>query len=104
MKSKLEEALLHQIHLALLPEPEREYTFHPKRKWRLDFAWESKKLAAEVEGGIWTRGRHVRGKGFEQDCYKENEALLLGWRIFHFTSTMIHNGEALQYLELALRG
>ena len=42
----------------------REYRFHPDRKWRSDFCWpaEDVRLFVEIEGGIWTDGRHVRGK------------------------------------------
>ena len=59
-------------------------------------------IAIEVEGGIWSKGRHVRGKGFEEDCYKYAEALLLGWRVFRFTPKMIRSGDALRYLEMAI--
>ena len=40
-----------------------EYRFHPTRKWRLDWFHESG-VGVEIEGGIWTKGRHTRGKGF----------------------------------------
>lgn len=46
---------------------EREYVFHPKRKWRFDFAWPHIKLAVEVEGGVHAGGRHNRGSGFVAD-------------------------------------
>lgn len=62
-----------------------EYRFHPKRKWRFDAAWPEKMIAVEFEGGIWTGGRHTRGKGYENDCEKYNNALLLGWRVFRLT-------------------
>ncbi len=62
-----------------------EYQFHPKRKWRFDSAWPEKMVAVEFEGGIWTNGRHTRGKGYENDCEKYNNALLLGWRVFRLT-------------------
>lgn len=63
----------------------QEYKFHPKRKWRFDSAWPEKMIAVEFEGGIWTNGRHTRGKGYENDCEKYNNALLLGWRVFRLT-------------------
>jgi len=64
-----------------LPEPEREHRFDPPRKWRFDFAWPTKKIALEVEGGVWTGGRHTRGGGFMKDMEKYNQAAIIGWRV-----------------------
>jgi len=73
------------------PEPEREYRFHPTRRWRLDFAWPEHKTAVECEGGLYVRGRHVRGSGYEDDCEKYNEATALGWRVFRVTAGMLEH-------------
>lgn len=67
----------------------RQYRFDETRQWRFDFAWPYAKVAVEIDGGIWSGGRHTRGKGFENDCEKFNEAVLLGWRVFHLTPAMI---------------
>lgn len=66
------------------PKPEQEYTFHPKRKWRFDFAWKKAQLCVEMEGGIWSRGRHVRGQGYIDDMEKYNAAALLGWCVLRY--------------------
>lgn len=66
-----------------------EYRFHPKRKWRFDFADPFQKIAIELEGGVWTGGRHTRPEGFTKDCEKYNAAALLGWRVFRFTTKML---------------
>jgi very-short-patch-repair endonuclease len=81
-----------------IPEPVTEFRFHPKRKWRFDYAWISHKIALEVEGGAWTRGRHTRGAGFLKDCEKYNMAGKMGWRIFRFTPTQVSNDEAALFL------
>lgn len=76
-------------------EPEREYKFHPTRRWRFDFAWPEKKLAVEIEGGTWQIGRHQRAGGFSADCEKYNQAALLGWRTLRFTTAMVTEGTAI---------
>ena len=103
--SELEALLAAQIEQAGLPTPEREYLFALEqmgRRWRFDFAWPAEQVAAEVEGGIWSRGRHVRGTGFENDCEKYNAATLLGWRVFRFTRGMLEADEAIPTLREAL--
>jgi hypothetical protein len=67
------------------PMPSPEYRFHPKRRWRFDYAWSDAKIAIECEGGTWGNGRHNRGKGYAADCEKYNQAILLGWRVLRFT-------------------
>lgn len=102
-KSKLEDLLLIKIIQAGLPIPVREYRFAPPRKWRADFAYPDHRLLIEVEGGIYTRGRHNRPLGYRDDCIKYNEATLLGWSILRFTDDMIRRGTAArmiaQYLQ-----
>ena len=71
------------------PPLEEEYRFHPGRKFRFDFASPETKIAIELEGGVWSGGRHTRGKGFIGDCEKYNMAQLLGWRVFRFTTDML---------------
>lgn len=102
-KSDLEQELLFQISAVGLPEPKTEYRFYSGRRWRFDGAWPEHKLAYEVEGGIWSGGRHVRGKGFEQDCIKYNNAALEGWCVLRFTGGMIKSGLAVEQLERAWR-
>lgn len=93
-----------QLRSAKLPDPVAEFRFHPERRWRFDFAWPERKIAAEIEGGTWTNGRHSRGSGFAADCIKYNNATLLGWRVFRFTTDMVRRGEALATIEDAMSG
>ena len=62
-----------------------EYRFHPTRRWRFDYANEQFKIAIEIEGGVWTGGRHTSGSGFTADMEKYNEAVLHGWFLLRFT-------------------
>jgi very-short-patch-repair endonuclease len=83
---------------------EEEYVFHPERKWRFDFAWPGKRIALEVEGGTFSGGRHTRGVGYEGDCEKYSEAALLGWKVFRVTGKQVQSGQALAWVEKALKG
>lgn len=86
-----------------LREPTREFRFDPVRRWRLDFAWEPELVALEVEGGIWTGGRHTRGAGFLADIEKYNAATLAGWSVFRATPQQIAGGDIGPLLQQVLR-
>jgi very-short-patch-repair endonuclease len=101
--SDAEDTFLYQLKASGLPIPEREYHFHYERKWRFDFAFPDRKIAVEIEGGTWTKGRHTRPAGFAADCEKYNEATRLGWQVYRFTTGMIMTGEALEFIEEVLR-
>lgn len=100
--SKLEDLLARHMQLCKMPEPKKEYRFHPDRRWRFDFAFPDIKLAVEVEGGTWNGGRHTRGSGFAADCEKYNEAVLLGWRVLRFDSKAVTSGQAVSTILNAL--
>lgn len=95
--SQLESMFLMQTRLLGLPIPEREYKFHPKRRWRFDFAWPALMLAVEIEGGVWSGGRHTSGVGFTLDCEKYNEATIAGWRILRVTGAQVKNLQAFDW-------
>ena len=100
--SYLEDTLAFQLQAAGLPTPEREHRFAPPRKWRVDFAWPELMVALEVEGGTMTGGRHTRGRGFELDAEKYNEAALSGWLLLRVTGAMVKDGRALRTAEKAI--
>lgn len=102
--SGLEDTLLFQMRCVGLTGFKREYRFHPQRRWRADFAFpdEDPPLLVEVEGGVYSRGRHVRPKGFEDDAKKYAEATLLGYRVLRLTGKMVTSGEGLKLVQRAL--
>ena len=96
--------------LAGLVMPIAEYRFAPPRKWRFDWAWPLAHrgevvmpLALEVQGGVWTQGRHVRGAALVKEFEKLNAAAAAGFRVLFVTPQQIENGEALAFAEKALR-
>lgn len=108
---------LAQNFLALLAAegiaaPIREHRFHAARKWAFDFAWtwiggpagmtHRAYLALEVEGGVWTRGRHTRGLGFVRDMEKYSEAALAGWCVIRVTPDQLCEPETLAWIRRGL--
>jgi len=105
--SDLEYQFLTQCRNSGFPEPEREYRFHPTRKWRLDFFWDQSLtnshfgVAVEIEGGTWIRGRHVTGSGVEKDIEKYNEVALANIVLIRATSKHVKDGRAVEWLRRA---
>lgn len=78
---------------------EQEFYFHPERKWRADFHLIDKKILVEVEGGIWSGGRHTRGKGYLGDMEKYNAATMMGFQVIRFSTDQVKSGHAIQQIE-----
>jgi very-short-patch-repair endonuclease len=93
-RERHETALANVLHQAGLPEP----------KWTADFCYPAARLLIEVQGGVWSGGRHTRGAGYERDRVKYFEAQLRGWRVIEVTPAMIADGRALSLIERALKG
>lgn len=92
--SKGEETLA--LHLRHYGIPfKREYKFHPTRRWRFDF-FVNHSFGVEVEGlSNLNKSRHQTIKGYTADCEKYNEALIIGYPVFRFTSAQVQNGTAI---------
>jgi len=65
-----------------------EHRFHPTRKWRVDWFHESG-VAIEIEGSVWTQGRHTRGSGFLADIEKYNALAERGILLFRVPANEI---------------
>lgn len=98
-KAHFELMFLEQLRALKFFPPEREYIFHPNRNWRFDFAWPEFKRAVEIDGGVGTGGRHTRRAGYAEDLVKLNEALRLKWEVYRFTTWMVEDGTAIQYMK-----
>ncbi len=74
------------------------------RKWAIDWAFHDARLGIEVEGGYAVGGRHVSVKGFLGDLEKYAVLTCLGWRLLRVTPRQVASGEALAWVERALKG
>jgi len=95
--SPIEETMaLHLTAMHITYVRELQFAKEIGRKWRADFAiLEPYRILIEVDGGTRSGGRHVRGSGFEQDCFKVNHAVFMGWQVLRFTSAMVISGNAI---------
>lgn len=114
-----------------LPRAVAEHRFCPGRKWRFDYAFPAQSkaqglkpkvsraaapaldvsletkdcpggVAIEVQGGIWTRGRHTRGAALVKEWEKLNTAAALGWRVLYCAPGGELSRDFVQLLEQAL--
>lgn len=95
-------------------EPVSEYAFAPPRKWRFDWAWPERKVAVEIEGGIYGRGKpcpvckrrksgaHSSVTGLLRDIEKYNRAASMGWRVLRATPDMVEDGSIFPIIVEAL--
>ena len=93
------EALL-ENHLNALKIPfTKEFRFHPDRKWQADFRIDDMPILVEVEGGVFSNGRHTRGEGYTKDCEKYSAAAVNGWFVIRGTTAQIKAGLVIQWIE-----
>ena len=92
-KPKIKKAERYAWFLLILrerwPDAVAEFKFHPTREWSADFAIPSRLLIIEIDGGIFSGGRHTRGAGFLADCEKLNAAAMLGYRVLRYSPTQL---------------
>lgn len=72
------------------PTLEREVEFC-SRKFKFDFLHRETMVAVEIDGASnrGSKGGHTSKKGYPAGCEKGNLAILLGYRMFRLTATMI---------------
>lgn len=92
------------------PELEKEVRFDPDRQWRADYVFEvtvaddngnlsRQKYLVELDGGVWTKGRHTRGSGYIEDCFKLNSAALHGYRVIRIATGMANTAYLQQIID-----
>lgn len=75
---------------------EQEFQFNKDRRWRADFYLVGTNILIEVEGGIWSGGRHTRGKGYLGDMEKYNSATALGYSVYRYSTEQVKSGLAIE--------
>ena len=98
-RSEGEVLFSHVLKELNVPAWEEEYVFFDGRRFRFDFAWPPFLIAVEIEGGTYSMGRHTRGSGFAKDCEKYNLAALDGWSVYRFTTGMVKDGSAQNFMK-----
>ena len=78
-----------------------EFKFDPHRRWRFDFAF-ANKVALEVQGAIFTGGRHTRGAALLKEHEKLNAAACAGWRVLFTTPQNLCMMETIEMLKAAI--
>lgn len=106
-----------------IPEPEFEHRFAKDigRKWRFDLSWETfasntYKLAGgdfpvihhcmvalEVQGGIFSHGRHTQGAALLDEWEKLNCAAVMGWRMLFCQPSELCMDATAQMIKRALK-
>jgi hypothetical protein len=84
---------------------EREFMFAKPRKWRSDWRVVGTPLLVEFEGGLYAKraAGHSSVSGLHRDIKKYNAAAIAGWIVIRVTPKFIPSGEALKWVEDALR-
>jgi hypothetical protein len=116
MTSLAEQTLAAQLEQAGIPF-EREYRFHPRRRWRADFIVLEQPcgspgttcvdhgptdILVEIDGGAFIGGRHSRGQGVANDAEKQSAAAILGYRVIRATPAQVADGSCLSWIQQAL--
>ena len=87
------------------PELEREYRFHPLRKWRIDYYHAPTYTGIELEGGLYSEGRHIRAAGYQSDIEKYNAAAMQGITVLRLGTGQVdrrHVMEIVSYVRLRM--
>ena len=89
------------------PELAKEYRFRVQRRWRFDYYHADSNTAIELHGGVWSEGRHTRGKGFLGDLEKMNAAQMQGITVLQLGTGQVddaHVGEIADWVRKQTKG
>ncbi len=81
--------------------------FDESRGWKFDFAWKDQKVAVEIEGGIFQKGKNGQPTGHRsitgvlRDIEKYNAAAIAGWCVIRVHSGLL-DGEQVQTIKMVV--
>lgn len=103
-EAPLEDILDKQLIDAGIGGYERNVVFVPNRRFKADFWFKKLRLAVEVDGGIFMKGRsgHTSGVGYHGDRVRDQIALSHGIMTVRFTTPQVRNGEAAEFIRAYL--
>jgi very-short-patch-repair endonuclease len=80
-----------QLWVELYPDIElwAEQRLIPGRGYRFDFVHFDARVAIEIQGQIWVKGRHNTGTGLISSYQKLNLANSRGWQVFQLSEELI---------------
>ena len=87
-----------------IPNPVPEHQFEATRKWRFDYAFLEQRVAVEIQGGLFTGGRHTRGPALRDEYEKLREAAADGWLVLPVPPDEAMSKKFLTQLKRALAG
>lgn len=67
----------------------QEVKIIPKRQFRFDFVHRFSKVAIEINGGNWVRGRHTQAGPLNKEYEKLNLVQMEGYQVFILDNKMI---------------
>ena len=85
-----------------LLQPIPEYPCIPGRKHRLDYAWPDHRVGLEIDGGMFTGGRHGGSPSAVRDVWKRNELTVRGWRGIHVAPSQLWKAQTWTWLRALL--
>ena len=99
MSSHLEQVffILWKLSYPKLPL-QKEVALIPRRKFRFDFVHTASKTCIEIQGGLYSRGRHTRGKQMEKEYLKWLLAQSLGYTIIPIGTEQVEDGKVLELI------
>jgi very-short-patch-repair endonuclease len=78
----------------------QEHRFHPVRKWRFDYYHAPTRTAIELDGGVYSGGRHTRGRGFLGDIEKGNAAAAAGITVLRLGTGQVDRQHVAEIIDI----
>lgn len=97
-KSALERAMATHLRMAGIAYAEQVRAI-PGRMFSWDFEITGYRILVEVQGGVWSAGKHGRGSGILTDQEKLFLAQLHGYRVIQVSENHIRDGRALRWIQ-----